>query len=59
MKITESILAVILITFADDNQPLSWSYTVKAAVSVRFDSRKLRWKEVHDKVDMFLNVLTI
>ena len=36
-RITESILAVILVTFRYENQLLSLSYTVNAAVSVKFD----------------------
>ena len=42
IRITESILAVILITSKYENQFLSLSHTVNAAVSVKFDSCELR-----------------
>ena len=39
MRITESILAVILVSSRYENQFLSLSYAVNVAVSVKFDSR--------------------
>ena len=42
MRITESILAVIHIISRYENQFLSLSHTVNAAVSVKFDSHELR-----------------
>ena len=46
MKITESILTVILVSSRYDSQFLSLSYAVdlNVAVSVKFDFRELRWK---------------
>ena len=46
MRITESILAVILVSSRYDSQFLSLSYAVglNIAVSVKFDSRELRRK---------------
>ena len=41
MRITKLILAVILVTSRYENQFLSLSYTVNAAVSVKFDSCEL------------------
>ena len=43
-RITESILAVILVTSRCANQSLSLSLTVNTAISVKFDSCELRWK---------------
>ena len=40
MRITESILAVILVTFTYKNQFLLLNYVV---VSIKFDSHKMRW----------------
>ena len=42
MRITELILAVIPVTSRYENQFLSLSYRVNAAVSVKFDSRELK-----------------
>ena len=41
-RITESILAVILVTSRYENQFLPFRFPVNTAVSVKFDSRKLR-----------------
>ena len=43
-RIRESILTVILVTFLYENQCLSLSHTVNAAVSEKFDSWELRRK---------------
>ena len=44
MRITESILTVILVSSRYDNQFFSLSYAVNIAVSVKFDFRELRQK---------------
>ena len=43
-KITELILAVILVTSRYENQFLSLSYTANAAIAVKLGYRKMRQK---------------